>query len=95
MKDIATFVNEAYSTCQVSYSDSPPADSRSYRVDFSKAERGLAGFRPRWTLAAGIADLRDKFQAINLSSDDFQGPKFTRLWQGDRSDYPGKDGNPG
>ena len=39
----------------------------------------MAGFKPRWTLGAGIAELRDRFQAINLSSDDFQGPKFTRL----------------
>ena len=79
VKDIATLVNEAYPACEVSYSDSPPADSRSYRVDFSKARRTLPGFQPGWTLAAGIAELRDKFRAVNLSLDDFQGPKFTRL----------------
>jgi nucleoside-diphosphate-sugar epimerase len=79
VKDIATLVNEAYPECRVSYSDSPPADSRSYRVDFSKAARTLTAFQPTWTLAAGIAELRDNLRAINLTAEDFQGPKYTRL----------------
>lgn len=79
VRQIATLVNEAFPECAVTFSDSPPADSRSYQVDFSKLGRILPEFQPRWSLAEGIVELRDALREANITLDDFQGPRFTRL----------------
>ena len=53
------------------------ADPRSYRVDFSRARNEL-GFRARWTIADGAAELYSAYTAHGLQSADFE-QKFTRL----------------
>src|SRR5579883_78387 len=79
VRQIATLVNEAFPECQVTFSDDPPADSRSYQVDFSKLSRVLPEFEPSCSLPQGIAELRDAFRAANVTLEDFQGPRYTRL----------------
>lgn len=52
-------------------------DSRSYRVDFS-ALRDAVGFEAEWSVAAGAAELREKYLTEGLVTDDFT-RRFTRL----------------
>jgi nucleoside-diphosphate-sugar epimerase len=79
VRDIANLVHDAMPSAEVSFSEAPPADARSYQVDFSKAARQLPEFQPQWSLDRGIAALRDAFAACNVTREQFEGPAFTRL----------------
>jgi hypothetical protein len=63
----------------VTYAEGAGPDRRSYRVDFGKAERELPGFRPAWTLSAGIEQLRDAYRRHGLDEGATRGPRFVRL----------------
>ena len=54
-------------------------DSRSYRVDFTKATTKLPGFQPRWTVQAGIDQLYRAFKASDLSGTEFEQDRYSRL----------------
>ena len=73
-------VSEAFPGCEVS-AGPPSADNRSYRVSFTKIERGLPGFRARWTAAQGAAELRRLFERIEFDTQTFEFRAFTRLKQ--------------
>ena len=79
VREIAEYVREAMPQAELIFSDSPPADARSYKVDFSKAARRLPGFQPSWDLRAGVVELRDACRACHLTMAEFEGPRFTRL----------------
>ena len=55
------------------------ADTRNYRVSFAKAETRLPGFRPVWTLKAGIEEIYRAYTGAHLTSAEFLGPRFYRL----------------
>ncbi|MFJ4654241.1 NAD-dependent epimerase/dehydratase family protein [Nocardia sp. NPDC088792] len=52
-------------------------DPRSYRVDFSRAEREL-GFRAQWGIADGAAELFHRYTAHAITTGDFS-ERYTRL----------------
>ena len=80
VREIAQIVSEAFPGCEVS-AGPPSADNRSYRVSFTKIERGLPGFRARWTAAQGAAELRRLFERIEFDTQTFEFRAFTRLKQ--------------
>lgn len=53
-------------------------DSRSYRVSFEKILRHIPAYHPRWTVAQGIAELRDAYIAAGVTADQLSG-RFVRL----------------
>lgn len=79
IRDVANMVAEVVPNCVVAFAKDASPDIRNYRVDFGKAERSLAGFKPEWTLRAGIEELYRGYISGGLSAADFHGPRFFRL----------------
>jgi len=79
IRDVANLVAEVVPNCEVAFAPGASADTRNYRVDFSKAERKLPGFRPSWTLRQGIEELYQAYKSARLSAEEFQGPRYYRL----------------
>jgi len=52
---------------------------RTYRVSCEKLASTLPDARPRWTVAAGIEELRDAFAARGLTREELEGPRFQRI----------------
>ena len=78
IRDVANLVAEVVPNCQVTFAPGASADTRNYRVDFTKAETQLPGFKPTWTLRAGIEELY-KAYSESLTADDWSGPRYFRL----------------
>lgn len=55
----------------------PDADSRTYRARFGRIEKLLPGFRPRWSLARGIAQLCEGLSGLSRAA--YDGPRYVRL----------------
>lgn len=53
-------------------------DSRSYRVSFDKIREHIPGFVPRWTVAAGIQELRQAYTASGTTADELA-TRYVRL----------------
>jgi nucleoside-diphosphate-sugar epimerase len=53
-------------------------DTRSYRVSFEKIRRMVPGFTPKWTVAAGIEELRAAYVAGGTTPEDLN-TRFIRL----------------
>ena len=77
IREIAEMVGERLPEAVLEIPDSSGPDTRSYRVDFSKAAETLPGFRAEWDVPAGINELALAFQASGLSETDFA--RYTRL----------------
>ncbi len=77
--DVAKLVAELVPDCVVTCGEHAAPDIRNYLVDFTKIETQLPGYRPTWTVPAGITQLRDAFAAGNMTADLFDGPDFVRL----------------
>jgi nucleoside-diphosphate-sugar epimerase len=78
IRDIATTVANEFPGCAV-VMGSDSSDRRSYRVAFEKIHRHLSGFCCDWSAPKGAAQLRALFERIDLTSDLFNFPAFTRL----------------
>jgi nucleoside-diphosphate-sugar epimerase len=79
VRDLGDIVRETVAGSHVEYAGAGDPDPRSYRVDFSKLRRTLPGLTPRWDAAAGARELLDAYAAAHMTSEDFQGERFTRL----------------
>jgi nucleoside-diphosphate-sugar epimerase len=79
MRDVAELVRQAIPGSVIELAEGAGADPRCYRVDFGKLARTLPGFVPRWSVAEGIAQLRDAFRRIGLGKDDLEGDRFLRI----------------
>lgn len=79
MSEVAELVREAVPGSVIETAEGAGADPRCYRVDFGKIARSLPGFAPTWTVAAGIAQLRDAFRRVGLSKDDLEGDRYLRI----------------
>jgi nucleoside-diphosphate-sugar epimerase len=80
VKEIAEAIAAVFPDCALSFGDSG-ADNRSYRVSFEKINSLLPGFSCEWTAQRGAEQLRDLFERIDLTADDFQGRRYTRIAQ--------------
>ncbi len=75
IRDLARMVHEA-TGAEVTLAPGASPDKRSYRVSFAKSARL---FEPRWTVRAGIDQIRDAYEEQHLTLDDFLSPRFQRL----------------
>jgi len=80
VREIAQIVADAFPGCEIS-AGPPSKDNRSYRVSFDKIDKGLPGFKARWTAARGAEELRALFEQIELSPETYAFRAFTRLKQ--------------
>jgi nucleoside-diphosphate-sugar epimerase len=78
IRDVANLVAEVVPNCQVAFAPGAAADTRNYRVDFTKAETKLPGYEPAWTLRAGIEELYEAYKR-SLTRADWEGPRYFRL----------------
>jgi len=79
IRQVANLVAEVVPNCEVSFASGATADIRDYRVSFAKAETKLPGYKPRWTVRAGIEELYDAYKRGGLNQEIWQGPKYYRL----------------
>jgi nucleoside-diphosphate-sugar epimerase len=78
IRRIAEQVSE-HLNAPVTFAKTAGPDSRNYRVDFSKIKALLPGFVPHWTISKGIAQLAADMERYELTADEFEGSRFTRL----------------
>ncbi len=79
IRDVANLVAEVVPDCSVAFAPGASGDRRDYRVDFTKVETCLDGFRPTWTLRDGIVELYEAYTAAGLTADDWTGDRYYRL----------------
>jgi hypothetical protein len=72
-------VAEVVPNCELAFASGASADARDYRVDFTKIERGLPGFRPTWTLRKGIEEMYTAYRDGQMTAEEFLGPRYYRL----------------
>lgn len=79
IREVAEMVAAVVPGSEVSFAAGASPDLRNYRVDFTKAEKSLPGFKPQWTLRAGIEELYGAYKEHGMSKDEFMGPRYYRL----------------
>ena len=79
IRDVAALVQEAVEGSVIEIPDRATADARNYRVDFSKLERLVPSFRPRWTVPQGIEQLRDAYRAHGLTEGHHRAGRYKRI----------------
>jgi len=80
IKDIADKIKEIMPECRIEFTGEHGADSRTYKVNFTKIASVLGSyFIPNYNLEKGIKELFHMYRKMKLSKNDFLGDKFTRL----------------
>lgn len=80
VREIAEAVAAEFPGCELSFGE-PGADTRSYRVSFSRIREVLPGYDAVWSAQAGAAQLNRIFTRIGLDESTFTGRGHTRLLQ--------------
>ncbi len=78
VREIAEIVAREFPGCTLTIG-APSADNRSYRVNFDKIGKILPGFKCQWTAELGARQMRQVFERIAMTADDFRAPPYTRL----------------
>jgi nucleoside-diphosphate-sugar epimerase len=79
IRQVAELVAEVVPNCELSFAQGASADLRNYRVDFTKIETKLPGFKAAWTLRQGIEELYEAYRKAGLTKDDWTGSRYYRL----------------
>lgn len=79
IRDIAVIVGEVVPDCEVAFAPDAGPDKRNYRVDCNRIHRELPGFKPQWTCRRGVEELYRAYKSVDLSLEDFEGPKYKRI----------------
>jgi nucleoside-diphosphate-sugar epimerase len=79
VREVADMVEAVVTGSQVEYAAGASADARDYRVDFSKIQRVLPEFRPRWTVRKGVEELYEAYRRFDMTADEFLGGRYVRL----------------
>ena len=76
---IADMIADTVPGSRVEMADGASPDERSYNVNFSKAENGLPGFEPQWSVQRGVDQLFRAYTGVGLRTGDFEGVRYSRL----------------
>lgn len=79
IRDLAEVVRSVVPGCNIEYVREQSADQRTYVADFSKIERLLPAFKPRWTAADGAHQLYLAFHKNGLKAEEMAGIRYVRL----------------
>jgi nucleoside-diphosphate-sugar epimerase len=79
IRDVAELVAQVVPDCEVTFAAGASPDARDYRVDFSKIAARLPAFDPQWALKRGIEELFEAYRRVDLTRDEWLGPKYYRL----------------
>jgi nucleoside-diphosphate-sugar epimerase len=78
MRELAEIVAETVPGCEVELATGAGPDVRNYRVDFTRIQAEL-GFRADWTARRGALELRDAFQVVKPTVEEFEGARYVRI----------------
>jgi len=81
IRTVAEIVAETIPDTEVTFAEGASADSRTYNVSFARIRSLLPGFRPRWTVRKGVAELVNAFSEHQLTDEMFRSRLFIRLKQ--------------
>jgi nucleoside-diphosphate-sugar epimerase len=84
VRDLATAVAEAVPGTSVDINLAAPADSRSYKVDFSLYARLAPEHQPEVSIAGSIGMLKSGLEGLGFSDAEFRGSQLMRLQVLDR-----------
>ena len=90
MREVAEIAKETVPDSEIRYAKGAEPDQRSYRVDFSKISNVLPEFKPQWTARLGARQLYDAFKKFGLALEDFEGPRYRRITNLEKSVDEGK-----
>ncbi|MCE6952949.1 SDR family oxidoreductase [Cereibacter sphaeroides] len=76
--EIARIVADTFPGCELEVGKAS-ADNRSYRVNFDKIQRVLPEFRCEWTAERGARQMRQVFERIDMTPEEFRSEPYTRL----------------
>jgi nucleoside-diphosphate-sugar epimerase len=79
IRDVAAMIERTVPGATVSLAQGAGPDTRTYRVSFEKARRGLPGFEPQWTVQRGIEELLAAYDEQALTIEDFLSSRFQRI----------------
>lgn len=78
IREVAEIVASVFTGCTTSFGNSD-GDTRSYRVDFTKINTKLPGYKSTRTVLDGVKELKEIFDTIKLTPELFKFRAFTRL----------------
>lgn len=79
IREIAEIVADVVPGCRLEFASDAGPDARSYRVSFEKLARILPDAVPQWNARSGAEQLYHAYQSSNLSSGEFEGPRYQRI----------------
>ena len=79
ISDVAKLVQEIVPDTRLEFAADAAEDTRNYRVSCDLLRRTLAHYCPHWTVEQGIREVYDAIQTCGLGSDDFEGPRYSRI----------------
>ena len=78
MRDLAEIVAETVPGARIEFAPGASPDVRNYRVNCDKAADVL-GFDPGWDARRGAQELYEAYQAVGLTTEEFEGPRYQRI----------------
>jgi len=79
MRELADIVAETVPNTEVTYAEGAGPDTRCYRVNCDKLPTTIPAFQPQWTARKGAQQLYEAYQAVGLTLDEFEGPRYQRI----------------
>jgi nucleoside-diphosphate-sugar epimerase len=80
VRQVAEIISDTFPGCELVFGDST-GDQRNYRANFDKIHERLPGFECRYDVARGAKQLLDVFQAISMTTGQFEFRGHTRIKQ--------------
>jgi len=81
VRDVVAMVKELVPGTSVRFADNAGPDLRCYQVDCTKLETRIPEYKPKWTVRAGVEELRDAYRRHGLTRGEFLGPRYLRIAQ--------------
>ena len=81
ISELGEIVKETLPGCEIEYAEGAGPDKRCYRVDCSKINRVLPGFKPQWDARAGAVQIYEAYKEANVTEAILTDPRFVRMNQ--------------
>jgi len=79
IRDLAQIVMQTVPGCTIDFAADAGPDKRCYRVDFSRIQKELPAFEPKWYAQKGARELHAAYKRIGINIDEFEGPRYKRI----------------
>jgi nucleoside-diphosphate-sugar epimerase len=79
IRELAEIVKDTVPDCELGFADDAGPDKRNYRVDCSRIQKVVPGFKPAWDARTGARELYEAYKKHGISLDEFEGPKYKRI----------------